>query len=65
VIVNFLSHYEESDLQWTIIFLGFHPSNHCLTLMFTTVNYLRGCVSLDCNSPEPQGLQKFYKLLFY
>jgi hypothetical protein len=36
-IVNFLSHREESGLQWTIIFLPLEFVNHCLTLMFTTV----------------------------
>ncbi len=54
-IVNFLSHLEESDLQWTIIFLTLHAANRFLPLMFTTANYLRGHVALDCKSPEPQG----------
>jgi hypothetical protein len=54
-IVNFLFHHEESGLQRTIIFLILHAANHCLTLMFTTDNYLRGHVTLDCKSPEPQG----------
>ena len=54
VIVNFLSHREESGLQPTIIFLALHDANRCLTLMFTTVCYLRGHVVLDCKSPEPQ-----------
>ena len=36
VIVNFLSHREESGLQWTIIFFALHDANRCLTLMFTS-----------------------------
>ena len=57
VIVNFLSHIEESVLQWTIIFLTLHAGNCCLTFLFTTVCYLRGHVSLDSKSPEPQGFE--------
>jgi hypothetical protein len=38
---------QESDLQRTIIFRVLHVTNHCLTLIFTTVCYLRG------KSPEP------------
>ena len=56
VIVYFLSHLEESVLHRTIIFLTLrlHVANRYLTLMFTTVNYLRGHVVLDSKSPEPQ-----------
>ena len=48
-------HREESGLHRTIIFLALHDVNHFITLMFTTVCYLRGHVTLDCKSPEPQG----------
>ncbi len=41
---DFLSHREESVHQWTITFLTLHTVNRCLTLIFTTVNYLRGHV---------------------
>ena len=57
VIVYFILHHEESGLQWTITFHPFHAANRCLTLMFTTDCYLRGHVTLDCKSPEPQGFE--------
>ena len=65
-IVNFLSHREESDLHRTIIFLPLKLANRCLTLMFTTDCYLRGHVSLDCKSPEPQvfGVEETLGILF-
>ena len=46
-----LSHREESDLQRTFLFRVLHPANHCLTVMFTTDCYLRGHVTLNCESP--------------
>ena len=43
ILHHFLSHREESGLQWAIIFLALQFANLCLSV-FTTVCYLRGRV---------------------
>ncbi len=53
-VVVYLDNFTFPLVFWhTIIFRDLHVANRWLTLMFTTVCYLRGHVTLDCKSPEP------------